>query len=193
MPLGARQPGQAPSPQPAQAEPEIQRPRFGEWASWATRGLVAVAFIALVAVGAVFALRSRTMPSSPAVSPSATHPAATASAAAVIAEDTSTPTAEEMATPSPELACLDWSDVTSADVGKDICVQGVVKRWFASGDLAAVVIFSEDPGTFIMVQSNAADPRIKPGACLQVRGLVEIMSGARPFIRLTEETLSLCP
>jgi hypothetical protein len=193
MPLGARQPDLLTTPQPASPEPKGERPPFGEWAARAGRVLLGVAFTTLVITGAVLALRSRAAPALPAASASATRRPATATVAAASPDQTSTPTAAAPATVAAAPTCLDWSKVSSEDVGKNLCVQGVVKRWFASGDLAAVVIFSEDPGTFIMVQSTAPDPRIKPGSCLQARGQVEIMGGVRPFIRLTEETLSACP
>jgi hypothetical protein len=104
-------------------------------------------------------------------------------------KDTSAPT------PTISLAngeCLSWDQVTADYDGKDICVEGTVKRWFATKDFPMVVIFSEEPATFILVDAQDAPSIVKPGTCVIASGQVKIMGGERPYIELVEPP-EVCP
>jgi hypothetical protein len=102
--------------------------------------------------------------------PTALHP---------LIKETSAPTVSS----SPAAAgCLSWDQVTAADVGKELCVEGTVKRWFATQDFPMVVIFSEEPATFIFVDADEAPSTVKPGTCVSASGAVKIMGGERPYI-----------
>src|SRR4030065_1436189 len=88
--------------------------------------------------------------------------------------------------------CINWDQGTAADAGKDLCVQGAVKRWFATQDFAMVVIFSEEPATFIFVDALESPSVVKPGACVPATGEVQIMGGERPYIELSAPP-AVCP
>lgn len=90
------------------------------------------------------------------------------------------------------LGCISWDQVTAADAGKDLCVQGAVKRWFATQDFAMVVIFSEEPATFIFVDALESPSVVRPGTCIQATGEVQIMGGERPYIELSDPP-AVCP
>jgi hypothetical protein len=97
-------------------------------------------------------------------------------------------------TPIPTLAagCVPWEQVSLEDEGKIMCVYGVIRRWFASGDIPFVVLFSEDEGTFVFVDYNQTFAEAKPGVCIVAEGEIEVMRGTRPYIDL-KGMLELCP
>jgi hypothetical protein len=104
-------------------------------------------------------------------------------------KDTTSPTTTPIVLP---LGCISWDQVTAADAGKDLCVQGAVKRWFATQDFAMVVIFSEEPATFIFVDALESPSVVRPGTCIQATGEVQIMGGERPYIELSDPP-AVCP
>lgn len=88
--------------------------------------------------------------------------------------------------------CVEWDKVSLADARKTMCVYGVVKRWFAAGDLPFVAIFSEEPGTFSLVDRDNPHSDVHPGECIRGEGEIEVMSGTRPFIDIQGQVLP-CP
>jgi hypothetical protein len=94
-----------------------------------------------------------------------------------------TPTAEATAD------CLLWDQVTVDHMGQTVCVYGEVKRRYTDADFAIVVIFSEEPGAFIVVDRGMPHPEVDPGVCVMVIGEVEVMSRVRPFIDAEGEIL----
>ena len=103
-------------------------------------------------------------------------------------------TATPQPTPIPTLAsgCVPWEQVTLEDEGKIMCVYGVIKRWFSSGDIPFVAIFSEDLGTFAFVDYNQTFFEAKPGVCIMAEGEIQVMRGSRPYIDM-QGVLNLCP
>lgn len=87
--------------------------------------------------------------------------------------------------------CLSWDQVGLDDEGSELCVYGVIRRWFAVSEVPFVAIFSEVPGTFAIVDRTTTHP-VGPGDCIVARGPVEVMSRTRPDIDLNG-TLELCP
>jgi len=87
--------------------------------------------------------------------------------------------------------CLAWDQVGVDDEGSVLCAYGVIKRWFAAEEIPFVAIFSEDPGTFAIIDRTMAHP-VRPGDCILARGVVAIMSGTRPHIDAAG-TLEECP
>jgi hypothetical protein len=75
--------------------------------------------------------------------------------------------------------------------GQVVCVEGVVKRWFSIPDMPFVAIFTEEVGTFAIVDRLGPHPEVRPGTCLQATGPIEIMRGPRPFIDIAGE-VTLC-
>jgi hypothetical protein len=70
-----------------------------------------------------------------------------------------------------------------------VCVYGEVIRRYTDADFAIVVIFSEEPGAFIVVDREMPHPEVDPGVCVMVIGEVEVMSRVRPFIDAEGEIL----
>jgi hypothetical protein len=109
---------------------------------------------------------------------------------------TALPAASETLQPTPiptvSSGCVSWEQVSLEYEGEVMCVYGVIKRWFASGDIPFVVIFSEDLGTFAFVDYTRTFSEAKPGTCITAEGPIEIMRGTRPFIDL-DGVLELCP
>ena len=93
----------------------------------------------------------------------------------------STPVATDLTTTPGGQGCLSWDEVTVADEGKQLCVFGVIRRWFAVDEVPFVAIFSEDVGTFALVDRTGVHS-VGPGDCVQGTGVVEIMRGTRPNI-----------
>lgn len=125
----------------------------------------------------------------------------------------STPTATSTATPQPTdtpeeetgevtptstvasqqaSSCVRWDQVNLDDSGTEMCVYGTVRRWFSTGELPFVAIFTEEPGTFAFVDRSGAHSDVRPGDCISGSGTVEIMSATRPYINLGGEVLP-CP
>jgi RNA polymerase subunit RPABC4/transcription elongation factor Spt4 len=120
-------------------------------------------------------------PTSPA--PTATQTPAEATRAAISASATAEPARGD---------CVHWDWVELSDEAQEMCVYGTVKRWFASGDLPFVAIFTEEPGTFALVDRTQDYPSIQPGDCISGTGPIEIMSATRPFIDLDGQA-GACP
>jgi hypothetical protein len=106
-----------------------------------------------------------------------------------IADTTQIPTSDRSITP--DLTCILWNEVSLEDVGRELCVYGVVKRWFAVEDIPFVAIFSEEPETFYFIDRTTTYPRVR-GTCVMAVGTVELMRGTRPFIDVAD-TLEPCP
>ena len=87
--------------------------------------------------------------------------------------------------------CLAWDQVGVTDEGAELCVYGTIKRWFAAAEIPFVAIFSEDPGTFAIIDRGMTHP-VRPGDCILARGVVAIMSGTRPHIDAAGN-LEQCP
>jgi hypothetical protein len=88
--------------------------------------------------------------------------------------------------------CLSWEEISLEDAGQELCGYGTVKRWFAAGDLPFVAIFTEEAGTFAIVDRTKDYPEINPGECIRAEGIVEVMSATRPFIDMAGTILE-CP
>lgn len=158
--------------------------------------LVLVPLLVLAIAGGAFALRDRL--------PSVDLSSLSRAVAAAVSTDTPAPSPTEGATntpeprptvvavvlatevlptPAPGEGCLSWNEVTLEHVGQTLCVYGEVKRRYSTDTLPYVVIFSEDAGTFIIVdRSTDYYPDIRPGVCVMVEGVVEVMSRTRPLI-----------
>jgi hypothetical protein len=97
----------------------------------------------------------------------------------------------EAGTPSSESGCVSWEAITVADEGSEACVYGVIKRWWKGDDIPFISIFSEEEGTFSIIDRTTGYP-VGPGSCIMARGTVEIMGGVRPNID-AQGVLEDCP
>jgi hypothetical protein len=165
-----------------------------DWQRFRRPALIGVAVVAVLAlgVGAAYAFRGM-LAAAPVAAATATPtptrtPRPTASA-------TPPSTSEPLSTQVAQATvgnCVEWDKVSLADARKTMCVYGVVKRWFAAGDLPFVAIFSEEPGTFAIIDRTGAHSDVRPGECIRAEGEIEVMSGTRPFIDM-QGTVLPCP
>lgn len=151
-----------------------------------------LAMLALIAVFALVLFRSG-LPSLPALFPALPAPTATlppATAAVLPTAPAETPSAQ--GTPGvPAVAnCLRWEEVSLADTGKTMCVYGEVKRWFAADEIPFVALFSEERGTFAIIDRTTVHYEAQPGVCIMATGRVEVMAGTRPFLDADGELLT---
>lgn len=151
----------------------------------------AAAVILLIAAAA-FAFRNG-LPTLARPAPTSTNVPTTAPSP-IATQPASTPTSPAATKTSMAASgdCVPWDQVSLADARKTMCVYGVVKRWFAAGDLPFVAIFSEDPGTFALVDRGQAHSDVHPGECIRGEGEIEVMSGTRPYIDI-KGTVLPCP
>ena len=160
------------------------------WLQPAAIGRIARALaIAAVVLGALAGLAytaARFLPELPAaaLSPNTATPNPQPAAATRAPVVLPTEAAGQTNSPGVNGECVSWETVSLSDAGQEHCVYGVVRRWFAAGDLPFVAIFSEESGSFALVDRTQAHPEIRPGECIQGSGLVEVMSATRPFIDL---------
>lgn len=150
-------------------------------------GIIAVAAIAIVAFKRFDVSSLLTTPIStraPSIEP------ATAEVRATKPPEGS-PSPEPTTTPEPEIACMRWDELSLNTEGEILCVYGVIKRWFQSGAIPYVAIFSEEMGTFEIIDYTRTYPEFKSGTCIMVEGEIEIMRNVRPFID-ANGTLSAC-
>jgi hypothetical protein len=91
-----------------------------------------------------------------------------------------------------QTGCVLWDKVTLENADQELCVYGEVKRWFSVTDIPFVAIFSEYPGSFALVDHSRDHPEVRPGMCLKVRGMIEVMRGVRPYIEVGN-SIETCP
>jgi hypothetical protein len=103
--------------------------------------------------------------------------------------ESETPTSEVTTGPGD---CVYWDQVSLSNADETMCVYGPIRRWFASGDIPFVAIFSETYGSFAFVDYETGHPEIRPGDCIIGTGPIEIMRGTRPFIDITG-AVEKCP
>ena len=94
-------------------------------------------------------------------------------------------------TPSSDPGCVSWETITLEDEGSEACVYGVIKRWWAGDEIPFISIFSEEEGTFSIIDRTGRHP-VGPESCIMVRGIVEIMGGVRPNID-AQGVIEECP
>ena len=164
------------------------------------RGLLSIILVALIGIIVIaFAVgpgKDLFQPKTPTAVPQTPNilPAETPFVAATLP-----PKPSEEGTPSEipstpiDANCLKWNKVTVEDAGRELCVYGVVRRWFAVEDIPFVAIFTEDLGTFAFVDHTAKHSEIESGMCIMGTGEIEVMRGVRPYIDVEEAGIELCP
>jgi hypothetical protein len=169
-----------PEAPPVEAPPPEVRPRSPA-ISWI---LLLLAVVALGSVVLLVGLNRGWQPSLTGLFPASiatVAPTATSESAATII-GVLLPTLEPTPT-DPLQDCHPWNEITLADAGRTMCGYGEVKRWFAVDEVPFVALFSEDKGTFLIIdRSGTLHPEAVPGVCIMAAGPVEIMGGSRPVI-----------
>lgn len=186
--------------QPIQAQGAGLELRIPDWLKGSASGRnlrragLALLLIAIIAGGIL--LGRRYMGALPAFGSESTSPTTTGAPAATATQPPAEATEAGLsasATAEPFRGdCVRWDQVELSDEAQEMCVYGTVKRWFASGDLPFVAIFTEEPGTFALVDRTQDYPSIRPGDCISGTGTIEIMSATRPFIDLDGQ-VGACP
>ena len=176
-------------------EPDIDKPTTSRatYVRWALLlgGIIAIALVV------IFALRSLDLSSLTALRERTPDPTSTQSIAPTAAATATQPVAGVLppvntTTPgSGELGCIRWDEVSLDSEGETLCVFGVLKRWFQSGEIPYVAIFSEAMGTFEIIDYTRTYPEFKAGTCIMVEGEIMSMRTVRPYID-ADGTLSLC-
>jgi hypothetical protein len=90
-----------------------------------------------------------------------------------------------LGSPTPRAArCLEPQDVSLANVGQSVCVQGTVLSAYRDAKQNVFFItFSKDVGRFYMLTYGGYYPTVKPGLCVRAEGKVERL-GPSPVIVL---------
>ncbi|MGD8731371.1 MAG: zinc ribbon domain-containing protein [Anaerolineales bacterium] len=131
-----------------------------------------------------------------------------ATPSAIVSVDPATPTASAenqtptsattpgvgvlLPTPAPTQSdCYYWDQITLDMAGEYVCAYGELRRWFRVDEIPYVAIFSEEPGTFAIIDRDNTYPDYPQGTCITTTGEVEVMRGTRPFIE-TEGDLETC-
>jgi hypothetical protein len=178
----------------APKRPRIRIP-IGKMFSWFVLVIAAVAVIAvtiyvfqefdpLTSLGIGAAPISATTTSSSATETVVTQPTTTYVAATLPPLPTS---------PGDPGECLLWSEISNAMEGQEVCAYGIIKRRFrVDSEIPYMAIFSEDEGTFAIVDRLTFYTQFRPGDCIQAIGEIELMRGVRPFID-AGKALSVCP
>ncbi len=104
------------------------------------------------------------------------------------------PTATSLSSPTPAVAsgCIPATQVSLAEVGKDLCITGAVARTFEKEGIFYVA-FDDQRGSLYLVSYEGAGKNIKAGDCLIITGPVKQV-GTRPVILLTwAMEIQTCP
>lgn len=126
---------------------------------------------------------------------------ATSPAPTQTAVDELQPTSTYVAATLPPLAtttgspgeCVLWDEITVEMEGQQMCAFGIIKRRFrVDSEIPYMAIFSEEEGTFAIVDRLNFYTQFRPGDCILASGEVEIMRGVRPFIDAGNALVS-CP
>jgi len=154
-------------------------------------GIIAITTIAVIAfrrldLSSLFAFREGTpiSTSAPTIAPTIASVLATRSEGSPSPEPTTTPEPDDV-------DCVRWDEISLDSEGETLCAYGVIKRWFQSGEIPYVAIFTEEMGTFEIIDYTRTYPEFKTGTCVMVEGEVEIMRNVRPYID-ADGTLSAC-
>jgi hypothetical protein len=171
--------------QPEEPEPsKLQVFMEGPWLRWiaASAGAIALAVIAILLYPSVRDALATIATASPEAAASEPQPTTT------LAEETPTSQATTGAgvllpTPRPtDRNCYAWDEITLEMAGQRICAYGELKRWFRVDEIPYVAIFSEDVGTFAIIDREQTYSNYPQGTCITTTGEVEVMRGTRPFI-----------
>jgi len=171
-------------------EPSTLRANYIRW-TLLIAGIIAIVIVVIFTLrnldlSSLTALRERTP------DPTSTQPVAPTAEATVTQPVAGILPPINTATPeSGALGCIRWDEVTLDSEGENLCVFGVLKRWFQSGDIPYVAIFSEAMGTFEIIDYTRTYPEYKAGTCIMVEGEIKSMRTVRPYID-ADGTLSQC-
>jgi hypothetical protein len=118
---------------------------------------------------------STQVPSETPKQPTATPPAPATATLRPSASSTATPipeTATETPTETPASTCRDYFAVTVADVGQELCVQGIILR-VLKFETNTLILFSDEPGAFYLVTYDVPWSESTIGTCYQVTGEIQ--------------------
>ncbi len=171
--------------QPEESSPTpLQTFMEGPWLRWIAISMaaIAVAVIAILLYPSVReALATLATPSPGSAvaetKPTATRAVETPTSLATTGAGVLLPTARPT-----DRNCYSWDEITIDMAGQRICAYGEFRRWFRVDEIPYVAIFSEEPGTFAIIDREMTYPEYTQGTCITTTGEVEVMRGTRPFI-----------
>jgi hypothetical protein len=96
--------------------------------------------------------------------------------------------------PTPRAArCMEPQDLSLANVGQSVCVQGTVLSAYRDAKQSAFFItFSKDVGSFYMLTYGGYYPTVKPGSCVRAEGKVERLGPSPVIVLRPSDPLSTC-
>lgn len=95
-------------------------------------------------------------------------------------------------TPTVRNSCEIWSEISTADVGKSMCVYGTVRNAYFSESLGAFVFtFSADPKAFYLIKHEDIYWDDVVGKCVMVTGKIQKYYQT-PYIEIKEDYVYLC-
>ncbi len=92
------------------------------------------------------------------------------------------PTSTSYSLVSSSTGCVSWKQVDLLDVGKEMCVTGIVRNAY-SNEEAYFITFSNEPGDFYILSYEWVFPGLGYGSCVMVEGTVERL-GSSPIIQI---------
>ncbi len=107
-------------------------------------------------------------------------------------QSVSLPTHTQSSTPTPANACQEATKITLADVGKTLCVQGVVIETVEKSS-SFMVIFSHEKGAFYWVTYDMVWSKAKPGECYQAEGTIRQIGNSPILIFNYDNIPEVCP
>lgn len=72
---------------------------------------------------------------------------------------------------------MSWQELDLSDVGRDLCVTGIVKSAYDSGE-AFFVTLGAAPDAFSILSYDWMFPDVAPGMCVAVEGTIEQLGSA---------------
>jgi len=137
--------------------------------------------------------------STPTLTPTATYTPEPSPTPVTTFPELDTPTPEitttlvTSATPAGPGDCVSALNVTLEDVGKTLCVSGVVLRVSPQGNEDYLILFSDEKGKFYFVSYGYKWPVANPGACVMATGEVKKLLSSPVMVLTMKSPLQACP
>lgn len=84
-------------------------------------------------------------------------------------------------TPAPDNGCLDATSITLADVGKTVCVRGIILRVEQKPN-GFLIVFSDQKGAFYWISYDLVWKQAKEGLCVQTSGEIKQLGNSPVLI-----------
>jgi hypothetical protein len=105
---------------------------------------------------------------------------------------TKVPTLLPTTTPSDEDNCVDPIEIQLEDVGKTLCVRGVIVG-LEEREVGFIVNFSDERGVFYLVTYDFVWEQAKPGDCIQITGEIQQLGNTPVLVFGWANIPEFCP